>query len=234
MSTKILLLLGLLLVTYLIFTGLSFYNKISISRETINKTEKFERLTENYKKTILVLGDSTAYGVGADKKEESLAGLIFEHTKATYLENKSLSGAKIEDLFSQLNNISQDKYDYILIQIGGNEVIRFQDYVQNEKNLEKIKEMLPKHNHLIVIAFGDVGNTQLFPFFLRPFYSHESNKYHQIFEKVFQDNYVNLNEAKTSDPFVQNPEVFLSPDGLHPSSLGYKYWFKKILEKKNI
>jgi len=40
--------------------------------------------------------------------------------------------------------------------------------------------------------------------------------------------YINLFTPTTEDPFIKEPEIYLSADGLHPSSEGYKLWFEKI------
>jgi lysophospholipase L1-like esterase len=84
---------------------------------------------------------------------------------------------------------------------------------------------------LIVLSAGNVGAATYFPSFIRPFYTKLNLSYHKVFGKIVAEAggvYVNLYEPSERDPFTQEPERYLSADGLHPSGEGYDLWFQKV------
>ena len=235
----------LLLTIYILVEAFKFWQKVESSKVIIANSMKYENLSQNYVNKILVLGDSTGFGVGVTNKHDSVSGLLANYTKATYVENLSVSGAQIKDLENQFKNRKlkdslEDKYDIILIQIGGNDIMRFKDVNEQRKIYENFLMTLPPYKTLIAISAGDVGDTTLFPFFIRPFHSSLSKEYHKMFSEVLdQQKSINLNSYyinlsyidKKTNPFLLYPEINLSPDGLHPSSAGYKLWFEKIISQ---
>ena len=230
---KIISLFFILLVLYLLYTYIIVRQKINISKDLVQKTVKYENITEDKSKTLLILGDSTAVGVGVNKREDSIPALLSDKLKVTYTENKSVSGAKVSDLKEQLQNIKLKNYDYILIQIGGNDVVAREDADKVGKELGELIQTLPKDAKIIVQMCGDVGVPTLLPWFVRGYYTGLSLKYHTVFEKITKENggvYINLYEDPKTDPFLKSPEVYLAKDGFHPSSSGYKLWFAKLEE----
>jgi lysophospholipase L1-like esterase len=197
----------------------------------VQKTVKYENITDDKSKTLLILGDSTAVGVGVDKIEDSVPALLSDKLKVTYTENNSVSGAKVSDLKDQLQNIKLKNYDYILIQIGGNDIVAREDVDKVGKGLGDLIQILPKDAKVIVQMCGGVGVATLMPWFVRGYYTSLSLKYHTVFEKITKENgavYINLYEDPKTDPFLKFPGIYLAKDGFHPSSSGYKLWFSKL------
>jgi len=227
----------LALVIHFAFEGYNFFTKLKIASDIATSTTKFENISSDLSKTILVMGDSTAYGTGAKSSENSIAGRIFKYTNATYLENISANGARINDLQAQLNAKKLESYNLILILIGGNDIIRFKSSKTAEKEFQEFLSQLlkyAKYDRLIIASAGNVGSTQIFPKVLNPFYENLNLQYHAMFEKVVGNLpnavYVNFYEKKENDLFFLQPKIYLAPDGLHPSDEGYKLWAEKIIK----
>ena len=228
---KIISLFFILLALYLLYTYIIVRQKINISKDLVQKTVKYENLTDDKSKTLLTLGDSTAVGVGVSKREDSIPALLSNKLKVTYTENKSVSGAKVFDLKEQLQNIKLNNYDYILIMVGGNDIVARNDVNKVGAELGDLIQALPKDSKVIVQMCSDVGVATLLPWFARDYYTSSSLKYHTMFEKITKENgavYINLYENPKTDPFLKSPEVYLAKDGFHPSSAGYKLWFIKL------
>lgn len=228
---KIILTFFILLAIYLLYTYITVRQKINISKDLVQKTVKYENLTDDKSKTLLVLGDSTAVGVGAYRAEDSIPALLSSKLKITYTENKSVSGAKVFDLKQQLQNIKLNNYDYILIQIGGNDIVARNDVNKVGLELGDLIQALPKDAKVIVQMCGDVGVATLLPWFVKDYYTSLSLKYHAVFEKITKENgavYINLYENPNTDPFLKSPEAYIAKDGFHPSGAGYKLWFIKL------
>lgn len=215
---------------------LSTHQKLSISKKLIEKGIPFSVNTNDRSKTLLVLGDSTAVGVGASTPEESVPGRLAAYRKYTSVENHAVSGATVSDLPSQIQQIQQNHYDTILVQIGANDMTRFHDEEQVAASLKEI--LLPlkeKSKEIILISAGNLGGARAIPYPLRPLATRVNKKYHKAFEdmaKVAGINYINLYTDPHSDPFILEPNVYFAADSFHPSSAGYGVWFDII--KKNL
>ena len=223
------------LVLLLVLWILYIYYKISVSKDIVARTSPFTIPGEDYTNTLLVLGDSTAVGVGASIPSDSIAGQLAAYTKATYVENYAVSGSVVADLQQQINLTTRKKYDRILVQIGANDMVAFHT---PEKVAEELKNILvplsEKTTHLIFISAGNLGGAPLIPFFLRPLYTKLNLRYHEEFESIGKLNgitYINMYTPPQEDPFILDPKNYFVEDDFHPSSLGYKAWFIRIQEK---
>lgn len=83
---------------------------------------------------ILVIGDSTAVGTGASASSTSLAGLLGSHYPSASIENRGINGSKTRDLLTR-NDLSGDRYDLIMIHIGGNDTVRFTNLDELTKDI---------------------------------------------------------------------------------------------------
>ncbi len=227
---KIFITIILVLALLCAYTAYSFVRKVRTSRALADRAVPYSLVGERGV-SVLVLGDSTAVGVGADKPDESLPAHLARKVGATQLDNFAVSGARVRDLAHQVQNIRKEKYNYILIGIGANDVIRFGDASEVAQHLKVILSGLPVRDHLIVYMAGDIGATQLFPRFLNDQYSNRTHAFHAAFNEVVSESggtYVNLYEEPNTDPFRKDPKTYLAADGLHPTSAGYKLWFERM------
>ncbi len=216
------------------YSAISFWRKVRVSSSLVQKAVPYslkgnDALGQGVR--LLVLGDSTAVGVGADKPEDTLAARMARHIGATHVENYAISGARVRDLAKEVRQIQKEKYNYILIGIGANDIIRFGDAEETARHLAVILSGLPKRDHLILYMAGDVGGTQLFPRILNSHYTRRTMEFHDAFAKTVSEaggTYVNLYIDPKEDPFTLHPEINLAADGLHPTSAGYGVWFDRI------
>ncbi len=218
----------LVVVGYSVF---SFTRKVGVSTELIRNTIPYT-LKGSGAVSVLVLGDSTAVGVGARVKEESLAALFADAVHATNVENRAISGARIADIPSEIETATGRAYTYILLGVGANDIVRFKNADTAGEELAQALQKLPDHQHLIVYMAGNVGGTELFPFILNGAYLNLTVKYHGIFKAKVEEaggTYVDLYEDPDTDPFIRDPERYFAADGFHPSSAGYRLWFEKIV-----
>jgi lysophospholipase L1-like esterase len=203
------------------------------ARMQMAEEKKFEKLTGNYEKTILVLGDSTGAGVGAEKPEDSIAGRLTAHIGATHVENYATSGAVVADLALQIQKATLNEYDVILIQIGGGDIVFFHNVRKTAQALDIAMMTLPESKLTLLMSAGNVGGAKIFPLVVRPFHTWATHEYHKWFAKVAKRRkatYVNLYLKRKEDIFLDQPDVYFSKDCIHPSSEGYAVWFKKVEE----
>lgn len=234
--TWIISLLAILIIYWLAFA----YYKIHVSGKLVRNAVPFSVVGNNYTKTLLVLGDSTAVGVGASNSSDSIPAKISSYLGATYVENHAVSGSLVRDLSSQIKLLTRDHYNIILLQIGANDIIRFHTIETIEKELDSILFVLTqKSKKVIFISAGNVGGAPLIPPPLRPFYTRLNLLYHTNFEALAKKHgvtYINMYQDPSVDPFIKDPRRHFAEDSFHPSSLGYDIWFttiQKRLEQQN-
>ncbi|MBU2103771.1 hypothetical protein KKD81_01270 [Patescibacteria group bacterium] len=221
--------LGILGLVLLCYWAINFYLTVQVSKKIIENTVPYTKEGEG--DAVLVLGDSTAVGIGARVPEESVAGLVAEYIGAGSLENYARSGAEVKDLSEQITRAQRSEYRLILIQIGGNDIIRFHSAKETARELAEVLQELPTSEKVVVISAGDVGGATLFPYPVRPFHTRLNKKFHAAFEEVVTaagHTYVNFGKSPATQKINNDPKTYLSADGLHPSSAGYKLWFEDI------
>lgn len=211
------------------WVGYGYYQRLSAASALVRTTVPFQREGDGI--SLLVLGDSTAVGVGAGKPEESVPGLFASEINAKFVENYAVSGAIVSDIESQMSRALRPAYDYVLIQIGANDIIRFRSATESAEALSVALKKLPASQKLIVLTAGNVGGAPLFPFFLRQHYRTASQTYDAAFRAVVEKNkgiFITLYDDPTVDPFLLESNRYFAADGLHPTSAGYAIWFEKL------
>ena len=217
-------------ISYLGYEYVRFRSLLIAGDGLIESAKLFAR--EGNDTAMLVLGDSTAVGVGASKPEDTVPGRIASLHPAWTVENYAVSGARIHDIPGQLARAERTEYELIFMQIGANDIIRFKNAADAARELAPHLEALRARGKKVVfITAGNIGATTFFPHMLRPYYHHATLRYHAAFEKLAERTgvtYVNLYTPPADDPFTKDPGLFLAEDGLHLSSEGYGLWFERV------
>lgn len=231
---KIIFIIFGLFIIYITFVGIGVYRKIHISQGMVKSAKPYQRTSDDVTRSLLVLGDSTAVGVGADTPEDSAPALYAEHIQATLVENRAISGAKIADVLEQVKGINREKYSEILLQIGANDIVALKSAKAAEQELRTLLLSLPTHEKLTVLICGNVGSATLIPWFLRPLYTKRTVEYHNLYGKIvpeFGGIYINLYTPKILEAFENEPHKYLAEDAFHPSSVGYRLWYDEIVSE---
>lgn len=201
---------------------------IKISSELVGEAHGFERSLGVL--SILVLGDSTAVGIGSSG-EESVAGRLSTYLD-TAVENHAESGARTDDVGGQLKQVQRARYDIILIQVGANDVIRFGSIPDARDSLDAILARARElSDHVVLLTAGKIGEA---PFFPRPLGFLWTNRAAALREefmaaaKTHDVAYVDL--YSIPDPFASDPVRYYAPDGLHLTGDGYGFWYEQVIK----
>lgn len=206
------------------------YRGVLASRKLMEVAEPFQKAGD-VSRAMLVLGDSTAVGVGASRAEDSVPARVAAFIGASSVENYAQSGAQAHELASQRANAKLDHYELILIQIGANDVVRFHSAQEVSDEVERVIRSLPAASQVVLFMPGDMGDTDTLPFFLNPFYTRLSIAYHAAYEqrsRALGITYVNLYEDPSREIFHNDRKTYFARDGFHPSSAGYGLWFDAV------
>ena len=176
---------------------------------------------------ILVVGDSTAVGIGAGSTSETLAGVLVAQFPSTAIENHACLGARMQDMVPQIDAAEDASYDVVLMSVGGNDIIRgtprhlFRDALD-----EAIRKALALSRVVIVLNSPNVGAAPLFPWPLTILLSRRSLRIRLTFEEVCAAHpveFVNFTFEPALDPFRRQRSVYFAADGLHPTAAAYAY-----------
>ena len=230
----LLIVFGIVIVFELAF----FISKVNTGRRLAEASAPFEVKIKEAKQRVLVIGDSTGVGTGASGPADSVAGRIARDYPRTEIVNRAQDGARVEDIPEQLRGFKSWEFDLVLLQVGGNDIIRFTD-------LGKLKDSITEALHMAAdkggkVIFMSTGNVGLAPVFFPPvnwIYSWRTQKARAIFMAVSKSEkveYIDLFRVKEEDPFTKDPATFYAADKLHPGSEGYRLWYEELKRQSSI
>lgn len=180
---------------------------------------------------ILVLGDSTAAGVGATRSEDTIGAIVATGVAAltghpVELRNASRSGATSPQLLGQLEHGLRDmpQPDVAIIMIGANDVKDRLDRTTSVRALGETVARLVAHGTQVVVGTcPDLGTVRPIPQPLRALVQRWSRDLAAAQTVVVVE--AGGRTVSTGDllgpTFRESPTQMFSEDGLHPSSAGY-------------
>lgn len=209
--------------------------RIGQSVELAKRSEPLQQTPGDAALRLLIVGDSTAVGTGATSGKSSLAGLMAQQYPLLLIENRARDGAKFADVALQLGG--EERFDIVLINAGGNDVIRLGGLASSQADIERVAELARKRADVVILMpAGNVGNA---PFFFAPVSwlmtqrSRELNGYVKDSASRTGARYVSLFHERDDDPFVKDPGLN-AIDGLHPSDAGYRVWFSELIAQAGV
>ena len=213
-----------------VFEAMQFYTRFRTSSELVLTATPFTHQQSNPTSTVLVVGDSTAVGVGSDPSE-SIAGRIHQSFPKANIENRGTSGFKTADVAHQLQSL-EGNYDYIVIQIGANDIVRLTNLSHVEDSLNTALRLATAHsNNVLLLTSGNVGTAPMFPYPLRLIYTRRTLQVRDLFKKTADQHdvtYIDLFKPYNEDPFAEDPDTYYADDKFHPSGAGYGVWYENV------
>ena len=220
---------------YIIFVALFTIYRISIASALSAKAVPFSLSGSGTGPRILVVGDSTGVGTGSASPELSVPGRLAAHLSASLLINRAKNGAKVGEVTAQFVDLPHERFDLVLIQAGGNDIIRFTGGVQLRADTQALLRKAHEHGeHVVFMSTGDVGTASIFLPPLGLLYDRRTRAAREIFiETAREENviYVDLFKEPKDEPFSKDPKRFYAADGFHPSEEGYAIWFEQLKAK---
>jgi lysophospholipase L1-like esterase len=198
----------------------------------VAKTVPAQSTPERCRSTIVVAGDSTAFGVGALPAESTAGRLAAAYPHARVI-NVARSGARIGHVVEQLDRVGCECVDMVLIQACANDVLEFRSPQQLERDLRATIARARAMSRNVVLMPGH--NFGVAPFFLRGIsrvISWHGKRLYAVAVRVAAElgvTFVDLLAHDTNEHFVREPSRYYCPDGLHPSGDGYALWFATLV-----
>lgn len=185
---------------------------------TTNTAYWQHRIDQPGELTYVALGDSAAQGIGATRPEKGYVGLLASRLeaksgKSVRVVNLSVSGAKIQDVIDkQLPQLSSYDPDYVTIEIGGNDIVNFNQQ-KYRQSFEKLIPLLPPGT--IVANMPNFGGR-----IKRVVAVKQAN---QIIADIAAKNDLRVADLYTYTKTRESPFNYAA-DFFHPSNRGYRNW----------
>lgn len=219
------------LVMWVAYVAYHLHSARQLSLVVVADTVPFSLQDTSRVKKLLVLGDSTAYGVGARDPLETTAARVGDALLMN-VDNVSASGAKVHELRDQLLRAPGNKYDLALIQVGANDVIYFSSLKDAAEDLDVLLTSISSRaSRIVFLTSGDIGRAPLWPMPLNWIYTSRTKAWREIVMPILAKHgviYVDL--LSLPDPFLSDVARYYAPDGLHLSGDGYAVWAGYILD----
>ncbi|NYE37091.1 lysophospholipase L1-like esterase [Nocardioides cavernae] len=187
---------------------------------------------------LLVLGDSIAAGLGAERPEHTLGGRLARGIakgagRSVRLRTAAVVGSESSMLAAQLASLPRAyRPDVAVIVVGGNDVTHRVPVADSVRHLGEAVEALQERGaHVVVGTCPDLGALRPVPQPLRTLGSRASRQLAdaQRTEALRRGARV-VSLAHVVGPFfITNPDEMFSLDRFHPSAHGYKRTAKAML-----
>ncbi len=233
MSLKLILLVLLAAaVLYVAYHAAQIYRHVKISAKLVEAARPFAVERGEGSPRLLVVGDSTAVGVGASSPAHTTSGYFAADYPDYSVTNLAKSGATVADALTQIRATSS-AYTAVLIQAGGNDTIRFADLAQLRADYQALlSEAKARSGKVVALSTGNVGKAPLFNFFpLNYIYGARTRAVRAVFvDEAAKAGvaYVDLYKEGKSDAISQDPARHYAADGLHLSDAGWAVWYRDI------
>ncbi|MEP6902586.1 MAG: SGNH/GDSL hydrolase family protein [Actinomycetota bacterium] len=183
---------------------------------------------------LLILGESTATGIGARTHETALAGqfarcLGAKLGKSVEWHVVGRSGITVKETIHELvPQIPAEKFDYIMLALCGNEVLKLRSPRTFRRDMKKLLGILQEKYEDATVFITNAPAVRLSPVLPQPikFILGHLSALHDANAREFTA------EMKNVFYFHQPSEVpkdFFA-DGLHPSEKGYTDWSRRMIE----
>lgn len=221
----------ILLDSFIVVTALRMLWRIALNKSLSLMSHSYSVHPKGAQKRILIVGDSTSYGTGATRPEESLSGLLAHDLPRVEIENLSENGFRTRDLIAILEKKKEKRYDLVIISIGGNDVWHLSAYARLEKDIVRVLDLanILSGRKTILLVYSNIGFAPFFPKMLRRFLGTRALCVQNIFTRVAKERDIACVDLFSQFYFFEKePKKYFAPDMLHPSSAGYRLWYREI------
>lgn len=196
---------------------------------------------------LLIIGDSSAAGVGVETQAQALAGQLIEKLATKLSHSGSVShviwqliaqtGDTSTDVVTKLNQWEQQQIkhcpqnnpiDFAIVVMGVNDVTTATSITTWQNNISKIIARLIQHQvkHIIFCALPPMHQFVALPQPLRWWLGLRATQLNKVLKKHIKDQ-PNCVVFTSSIPFEVK---YLAIDGFHPSALTYEQWAEQLAE----
>jgi lysophospholipase L1-like esterase len=222
-----------ILLFYSVFQAMRMLIILLINKQLGFISAKWALPSTDGNKKILILGDSTAVGTGADSIDDTIAGRLMHDFPHSQIINLGKNGGLITDVCHQINTVREQKFDLIIISVGGNDVYNFTSKKSITRDLltifDETKQM--SNGRVFFLLYNNLGDAPIFPRTIRYILKRRSIYVQSAIEylaAIKEISVIKIFSDEKNNPFLREPSKFFAKDGIHPSSHGYRIWYHRM------
>ncbi|CAH0127986.1 MULTISPECIES: SGNH/GDSL hydrolase family protein [unclassified Microbacterium] len=209
-----------------------------LGEESIDADRVWKKSLDGTPIELLLLGDSLAAGLGAERRKETLGGRIAKAVakrmlRPVRLRTAAVVGSESTALAGQLDALPEDyRADVAVIVIGGNDVTHLVPPWSAAAELERaITRLQERGTPVVVGTCPDLGTLQPVPQPLRSLLSRMSHRLALEQTKVaWRTGAVPVDLRQAVGPtFREQPDEMFGLDRFHPSAAGYRRTAEALL-----
>ncbi len=197
-----------------------------------SKTVLYDKVIENPKTTIAMVGDSFVQGVGVEDSRNSFPGRLSQFFPDARVKVNAVRGVKLKPASSLISMTEEgEKWDTLILFCGGMNIV---DLTREEKIREHLTSLL-RHakKHAKNVVYCSPGNAGIVPVFHFPFsllYERRSKEFHAIAAQVTEQEgvvFIGLFNELTKSPLRNKLHLYAS-DFSHLNDKGMEVWFENF------
>ncbi len=179
---------------------------------------------------LLIVGDSSAAGVGASHQEEALLGHMLRRLTQTNTVTWAVNaktGSTTPETMDRVRDMPSEKYDLISVSLGVNDITSLTPVHIWIRRYAELLALLEDKFAPDVLCINGIPKMQYFPLLPQPLrwiVGAQAARYDRALRKMVQHRsncrYVELD-------FEPEPSL-MSPDGYHPGPKIYAEWGRKV------
>ena len=179
---------------------------------------------------LLIVGDSSATGVGTSHQEEALLGHMrkrLSQTNTVHWTVDAKTGATTADTIARLQASPQKKFDVVSVSLGVNDITTLVPLSVWLRRFSTLLQILEAKFQPDVICVSGIPRMQYFPLLPQPLrwvVGAQALRFDRALRRLVA--------GRTRYRFVEmdfEPDVSLmSPDGFHPGPKIYAEWGRKV------
>jgi len=179
---------------------------------------------------LLIVGDSSAMGVGTSHQEEALLGHMrkrLSQTNTVYWSVDAKTGATTATTIARLQERPQQKFDIVSVSLGVNDVTTSVPLSVWRQRVSDLLDLLEVKFGADIICVSGIPPMQHFPLLPQPLrwvLGAQANRFDRTLRKLLV--------YRTRCLYVEmdfEPDILLmSSDGFHPGPRIYAQWARKI------
>lgn len=193
--------------------------------EMVDRTVAYEQDPADARLRLLVVGDSSALGVGADHPGHSLPGRVGADAPDIRIRNDAVSGLETTELAPTMPGYGDGSFDVVFMQIGGNDTIGWKSLSRTETAMRSVlteaKRIAPT---VIFTTNGNFRTTPALPLGFRWMWELQAKRQRALYRRLAYEYDAFLLDY--FEPIEQARDIDWSKtharDRFHLSSYGYE------------
>ncbi len=182
--------------------------------------------------SLLLVGDSSAAGVGAPSQDKALMGQLVAELQGAFRLRwrvEARSGATTASTIARLEKVSPERFDLALVALGVNDItggLSLKRLLRRRATLYALLRGKFRAGHIIASGLPPVGNFPVLPQPLRWVLGRQTARYDGALQEQAQA--LGVDYVPFTIPY--RPEL-MARDGFHPAPEAYHLWARMLVRQ---